>query len=113
MSDTSNNIESNNFDWNQIVTKSVETNDGKDIGNVDGLEDTEFVVKDGIVHPKYYRIPRDEVQSYQDGRVRLKLSEHKVKAQFQRNNPGYYSELRTADEPRANMSAERTSNTVS
>ncbi|MDQ3848657.1 MAG: hypothetical protein M3261_06850 [Thermoproteota archaeon] len=112
MSDTSDKIESNNFDWNQIVTKAVETSDGKDIGNVDGLEDTEFVVKDGIIDPKYYRIPRDEVQSYDDGRVRLKLLEREVKAQFQRNNPGYYSELRNVDEPRANISAERTSNTV-
>jgi sporulation protein YlmC with PRC-barrel domain len=52
MSDTPHKIESSNFDWNQIVTKSVETSDGKDIGNVDGLEDTEFVVKDGIFDPK-------------------------------------------------------------
>jgi hypothetical protein len=113
MSDTPHKIESSNFDWNQIVTKSVETSDGKDIGNVDGLEDTEFVVKDGIFDPKYYRIPRNEVESYDEGRVRLKLSEHEVKAQFERSNPGYYSELRNVDEPRANISAERTSNTIS
>ncbi len=113
MRDTSDKIESNNFDWNRIVTKTVETSDGKDIGNVDGLEDTEFVVKDGIIDPKYYRIPRDEVQSYDDGRVRLKLSEREVKTQFQRNNPGYYSDPRIVDEPRANISAERTSNTIS
>jgi sporulation protein YlmC with PRC-barrel domain len=37
----------NIFDWNEIVTKSVITSDGKDIGNVDGLETSEFVVKDG------------------------------------------------------------------
>ncbi|HJU34346.1 MAG TPA: DUF2171 domain-containing protein, partial [Nitrososphaera sp.] len=101
------------FDWNQIVTKSVETSDGKDIGNVDGLEDTRFVVKDGIIDPKYYRIPRDEVDSYHDGRVRLKLSEHEVKAQFERSDPGYYSQLRNVDEPRADISAGRTSNTIS
>src|SRR5215210_884178 len=110
MSDTPHKIESSNFDWNQIVTKSVETSECKDIGNVDGLEDTEFVVKDGIFDPKYYRIPRNEVESYDEGRVRLKLSEHEVKAQFERSNPGYYSELRNVDEPRANISAERTSN---
>ncbi len=113
MSDTSHKNESSNFDWNEIVTKSVETSDGKDIGNVDGLEDTRFVVKDGIIDPKYYRIPRDEVDSYNDGRVRLKLSEHEVKARFERSNPGYYTELRNVDKPRADISAERTSNTIS
>ncbi len=113
MSDTFRNNESSNFDWNQIVTKSVETSDGKDIGNVDGLEDTKFVIKDGIIDPKYYRIPRDKVESYHDGRVRLKLSEYEVKARFERSNPGYYSELRNVDEPRADISSERTRNTVS
>jgi hypothetical protein len=88
MSDSPHKIESSNFDWNQIVTKSVETSDGKDIGNVDGLEDTRFVVKDGIIDPKYYRIPRDEVDSYHDGGVRLKLPEREVKAQYERSDPG-------------------------
>ncbi len=91
----------------------METSDGKDIGNVDGLEATEFVVKDGIIDAKYYRIPRYEVESYNDGRVRLRLSEDRAKAQFQRSNAGYYSKLRNIDEPRANISAERTSNTIS
>jgi len=53
----------NEFDWNQIVTKPVITSDEKEIGKVDGLEDKEFVVKDGLIDPKFYRIPRDKVQS--------------------------------------------------
>ena len=113
MNDTFRKNESSNFDWNQIVTRSVETSDGKDIGKVDGLEDTEFVVKDGLIDPKYYRIPRDEVESYNNGKVKLRLSEQEVKARFERSNPGYYSELRDVDEPRADISAERTSNTIS
>lgn len=114
MSDTYHKNESSNFDWNQIVTKSVETSDGKDIGKVDGLEDIEFVVKDGLIDPKYYRIPRKEVESYNDGRVRLRLSEDEVRAQFERSNPGYYSQLRDGDVPRAgNKDSGRTSNTIS
>ena len=113
MSDTFRKNESSNFDWNQIVTKSVETSDGKDIGKVDGLENTEFVVKDGFIDPKYYRIPRDDVESYNNGRVKLRLSEEEVKAQFERSNPGYYSQLRDAGGPRAGNSDERTSNTIS
>ena len=80
----------NKFDWNEIVTKSVITNDGKDIGNVDGLETFEFVVKDGLIDPKYYRIPRENIESYKDGKVRLKLSEEQVKSTFERSKPGYY-----------------------
>ena len=113
MSDTFRKNESSNFDWNQIVTRSVETSDGKDIGKVDGLEETEFVVKDGLIDPKYYRIPRDEVESYNNRKVRLRLSEEEVKARFERSNPGYYSELRETDESRADISTERTSNTTS
>ena len=113
MSGTYHKNESSNFDWNQIVTKSVETSDGKDIGKVDGLEDTEFIVKDGLIDPKYYRIPRDDVESYNNGKVRLSLSEEEVKARFERNTPGYYSQLRDSGEPRAGVSAERTSNTIS
>jgi sporulation protein YlmC with PRC-barrel domain len=113
MSETFRKNESSNFDWNQIVTKSVETSDGKDIGKVDGLENTEFVVKDGLIDPKYYRTPRDDVESYNNGRVKLRLSEEEVKAQFERSNPGYYSQLRDAGGPRSGISDERTSNTIS
>jgi hypothetical protein len=82
----------NIFDWNEIVTKSVITSDNKDIGNVDGLETSEFVVKDGWVDPKYYRIPRENVGSYEDGKVRLKISEEQVKSRFERSKPGYYKD---------------------
>jgi hypothetical protein len=113
MSDIYRKNKDSNFDWNQIVTKSVETRDGKDIGKVDGLEDLEFVVKDGLIYPKYYRIPRDDVESYDNGKVRLQLSEQEVKSQFERSNPGYYSQLRDTEEPRMGYSHERKSNTIS
>jgi hypothetical protein len=112
MSDTYHKNESSRFDWNQIVTKSVETSDGRDIGKVDGLEDTEFVVKGGFIDPKYYRIPRDEVESYNNGKVRLRLSEEEVKSQFERTNPGYYSQLLDAEKPSVGDSTGRTSNTI-
>ena len=80
----------NEFDWNQIVTKPVITSDEKEIGKVDGLEDKEFVVKDGLIDPKFYRIRRDKVESYDDGKVRLALSQDQVKSQFERNSSGYY-----------------------
>jgi sporulation protein YlmC with PRC-barrel domain len=80
----------NELEWNEIVTKPVTTSDGNEIGKVDGLEDTEFVVKDGLIDPKFYRISRNKVESYDDGKVRLALSEDQVKSRFERNSPGYY-----------------------
>ena len=53
-------------------------------------EDREFVVKDGLIDPKFYRIPRDKMESYDDGKVRLALSQDQVKSQFERNSSGYY-----------------------
>jgi hypothetical protein len=98
-------MESNNeFEWNEIVTKPVITSDGKEIGKVDGLEDTEFIVKDGLIDPKYYRIPRNKVESYDDGKVRLTLSEDQVKSQFEQNSPGYYEDK--------NVTSGRISNTT-
>ena len=45
----------------------------KEIGKVDGLEDNEFVIKDGPIDPKYQyaRIQRNNVESYNDAKVRL------------------------------------------
>ena len=107
--------ESREFDWNQIVTKSVETNDGKDIGKVDGLEDLDFVVKDGLIDPKYYRIPRDKVEAYENGKVRLSLSEEQAKSEYQESNPGYYRRLHDPDKNSViggNNNSGRTSNTI-
>ena len=78
------------FDWNEIVTKPVITSNSKEIGKVDGLEDNEFVVKDGLIDPKFYRIPRNKIELYDDGKVKLALSEDQVKSQYERNSPGYY-----------------------
>ena len=92
------------FDWNEIVTKPVITSDSKEIGKVDGLEDNEFVVKDGLIDPKFYRIPRNKVELYDDGKVKLALSEDQVKSQYERKTPGYYEDK--------NVTSGRISNTT-
>ena len=107
---------SRHFDWNQIVTKSVETSDGKDLGKVDGLEDLYFVVKDGIIDPEYYRIPREKLARYDGDKVILSLNNDEVKsAEHQKSNPGYY---RRDHDPDKNSIVDtknnkgRTSNTI-
>ena len=77
------------LNWNAFVTKPVITSDGKDLGNVDGLKDTEFIVKDGSIDRKFYSIPRNKVNDYHDGKVWLEISEEQVKSQFARSNTGY------------------------
>jgi hypothetical protein len=68
----------------------VLSSDKKHIGHVDGLGDTEFIVKDGLINPRYYKIPRDRVEDYQDGKLILRISERDIKKQFKRKNPGYW-----------------------
>ena len=71
-------INQNQFDWNEIISKQVITADDKSIGHIDGIMDSEFIVKQRFFHPHYYRIPRDSVYSYNHGEVKLKLSEEEV-----------------------------------
>jgi hypothetical protein len=80
------------LDWTKIITREVLSRDKKCLGHVDGLEDTEFIVKDGLIKPKYYKIPRDRVEGYREGKVLLGISEQDVKKQFRRNNPGYFKD---------------------
>lgn len=113
MDDTYHNNEGKSkFDWNQIVTKPVETSDGKELGMVDGLEDFDFVVKDGLIDSKYYQIPRDKVKTYENGKVRLALSEEQVRSRFEKSNPGHYRRLRDNGELRTDADTGRTSNTI-
>jgi len=37
----------------QLITKDVFSNDMKHLGHVDGLDNTYFIVKDGLFNPKY------------------------------------------------------------
>jgi hypothetical protein len=62
------------FDWGEIITKPVYTSDDKHVGHVDGLEEEQFVVKDKIIHARYYRVNRELLEKYQDGKVKLNIT---------------------------------------
>ncbi|MGA6991746.1 MAG: DUF2171 domain-containing protein [Nitrososphaeraceae archaeon] len=79
----------NKIDFIQLITKEVLTNDKEHTGHVDGLDDTYIIVKDGLIDPNYYKIPRKYVISYQDGKVLLNISKREVK-QFEQKYPGYF-----------------------
>ena len=74
------------IDFTQLITKKVLTNDKKHLGHVDGLGSLYFIVKDGLFSPRYYKIPREKVDSYEDGKVLLNISEQDTKKQFKRKS---------------------------
>ena len=82
------------IDFTQLITKEVLTNDKKHIGHVDGLDSVYFIVKDGLFNPRSYRIPREKVDSYQNGKVLLNISEQDTKKQFKRRYPGYFKDVK-------------------
>ena len=67
------------FDWGEIITKPVYTSDNTHVGHVDGLEADQFIVKDKIIHAKYYRMDRELLETYQDGKVTLRINEQETK----------------------------------
>jgi len=78
------------FDWNEIITKSVQTSDGKHVGHVDGLSKRVFIVKDKILHARYFLVPRDKLESYDNGKVLLNIPEDVLNSKYRRDRPGYF-----------------------
>ena len=71
-------ISEKQFDWNEIISKPVITTDEEGIGHIDGIMEIEFIVKQRLINPHYYRIPRNHVYSYNHGKVKLNLSREEV-----------------------------------
>jgi hypothetical protein len=64
----------------QLITKEVLTNDRKHLGHIDGFDNINIIVKNGLFNPQYYKIPRAKVGSYQNGKVLLNISEQDTKS---------------------------------
>jgi hypothetical protein len=80
------------IDFTRLITKEVLTNDKKHMGHIDGFDNLYVIVKNGLFNPRYYRIPREKVDSYQNGKVLLNISEQDTKRQFKRAYPGYFKD---------------------
>ncbi|MGH9976937.1 MAG: hypothetical protein ACRD8Z_14040 [Nitrososphaeraceae archaeon] len=78
------------IDFTQLITKGVLTNDKKYLGHLDGFDNMYIVVKNGLFNPQYYKIPRDKVDSYKNGKVLLSSTEQDTKRQFKSKYPGYF-----------------------
>ena len=80
------------IDFTHLITKQVVSSDKKSVGRVDGLDDRYLIVKDGLFNPSYYKIPREKVNRYQEGKVLLDTSEQEIKKLFKRKFPGYFKD---------------------
>jgi hypothetical protein len=86
------NSDERDIDWGEIITKPVYTVDDKYVGHVDGLENDQFIVKDKIIHARYYRLDRELLEKYQDGKVKLKITEQDLNSKYKRDHPGYFGQ---------------------
>ena len=93
--------------WIDLVDESVHTSDDVDIGDIDAVSRDFVVVKRGFVNVHYYYIPMSKVEGWDGYILWLKISEEKVKINYERgatpdpsryfvkDYPGYF----TADYP--------------
>jgi hypothetical protein len=78
------------IDFTHLITREVIANDKKHMGHIDGFDNIDVIIKNGLFNPSYYKIPREKVDSYQNGKVLLSISEQDAKRQFMAKYPGYF-----------------------
>ena len=79
--------------YTQLMAKEVLTNDRKHLGHVDGFDNINIIVKNGIFNPQYYKIPREKVDRYQNGKVSLSITEQDTKRHFKRKHLDYFNDI--------------------
>jgi hypothetical protein len=78
------------FDGGRVITRAVYTSDNKHVGHIDGLDDVHFIIKDKIVHARYYVVPREILESCRNGKVKLRISEEELNSKYRKNRPMYF-----------------------
>jgi hypothetical protein len=73
----------------QLITKEVLTYDRKDFGHVDGFDNSNIIIRNGLFNPHYYKIPRAKVNNYQNGKVLLSINKQDVIKHFEIKYPDY------------------------
>ena len=48
-------------------------------------------MKDKIIHARYYRLDRDLLETYHDGKVTLKITEQELKSKYEKDSPEYFN----------------------
>jgi hypothetical protein len=70
--------------WIDLIDESVHTYDDIDIGDVDAVSRDFVVVKRGYINVHYYYIPMSKVEGWDGHILWLKITEEKVKRDYER-----------------------------
>lgn len=70
--------------WTDLIDESVHTSDDQDIGDIEAVSRNFIVVKKGLVNVRWYYIPLHRVEGWDGKVVWLKVPEHIVKANYER-----------------------------
>lgn len=70
--------------WTDLIDESVHTSDDQDIGDIEAVSRNFIVVKKGLVNVHWYYIPLHRVEGWDGKVVWLKVPEHIVKANYER-----------------------------
>jgi hypothetical protein len=71
--------------WIDLLNESVHTMDDVDIGDIYAVSKNFVVVMRGLINIHYYYIPINKVEGWDGNVLWLKITEKKVKANYERN----------------------------
>ncbi len=95
--------DSKNIPWNEIIKKEARGINDADLGKIQEVGSDSIVTKKGIINTKLFYIPKDLVESYDDGIVYFKLTEEEATNSYMRKEEEEdfsidQSEITTRDE---------------
>ena len=70
------------FDWNKVIKKEAKSNNNKELGEIQGIENNCLVVERGIINKEFFYIPKDLVANYDGNTVNFKISEEEIEKQY-------------------------------
>jgi sporulation protein YlmC with PRC-barrel domain len=69
-------------DWQALINKPVTSSDAREIGVVSDIQPLHIIVSSGAVTPKKYNIPKELVDEFENGIVRVNLSQRDVQDNY-------------------------------
>ena len=69
-------------DWQALINKPVISSDEREIGVVSDIQPLHIIVSSGPVTPEKYNIPKELVDEFENGIVRVNLSQKDVQDNY-------------------------------
>lgn len=70
------------LDWNKVIKKEAKSNNNKELGEIQGLENDFLVVERGIANKEFFYIPKDLVENFDGDTVHFKISEDEIEEKY-------------------------------